>query len=204
MKLYYSPGACSLAAHILMHEAGLKFDIERVNTKEKRTETGANYLEVTPKGYVPALRLDDEDVLTENVVIHGYIADLKPGTLAPKPGTSERRKLDELAVYITTEIHKGYSPLFNPAYPDDVKAAMRDRLALRYELIENLLADGRPYLTGEAFQTVDAYLFTLTNWARATKVDLTRFPAVLAFHKRVAGRPAVKAAMEAEGLLKAA
>jgi glutathione S-transferase len=204
MKLYYMPGACSLATHILLREAGLPVELERVG-RDKKTESGEDFLVVNPKGYVPALRMEDGDILTENVVVHGYIADLKPDAkLAPAHGTKARVKQDELAVFISTEIHKSYGPLFNPAITEDARKATIDKLATRYGLIEKLLADGRTYLTGDTFATVDAYLFTVTNWANSLKVDLSAFPNVLAFQKRVAARPAVQASLVAEGLVKAA
>lgn len=205
MKLYYAPGACSLATHILLREAGLPFDLEKVDIRNKTTEHGEDWLAVNPKGYVPALRLDDGDVVTENVVLHGYVADQKPETkLAPAHGTKARLKQDELAVFISTEIHKGYSPLFNPAITDEARKGVIDRLHARYKLVEKLLSDGRTFLTGETFATVDAYLFTVTNWAGTTKVDLSGFPNVQAYQKRVAARPAVQASLVAEGLVKAA
>ena len=203
MKLYIMPGACSLATHILLREAGVAFDIEKVG-RDKKTESGADFMAINPKGYVPALKMDDGDVLTENVVVHGYVASLNPGAkLAPAPGTKERLKQDELAVFISTEIHKTYSALFT-GYPEEVKAQVREKLAKRYELIEKLLSDGRPYLTGQNFTTPDSYLFTVSRWADKTGVDLSKFQNVLAFQKRVGERPAVQAALEAEGLNKAA
>lgn len=205
MKLYYAPGACSLATHILLREAGLPFDLEKVDIRNKTTEHGEDWMALNPKGYVPALRLDDGYVLTENVVLHGYVASQKTDAkLIPAPGTTERLKLDELAIYITTEIHKNYAPIFDPTLSDDAKNVFRKKIVNRYGLIEKLLSDGRPYLTGQAFQTVDAYLFTVTNWAANTGVDLSSLPNVQAFHKRVAARPAVQAALVAEGLVKAA
>ncbi len=205
MKLYYAPGACSLATHILLREAGLPFDLEKVDIRAKTTEHGEDWMALNPKGYVPALRLDDGDVVTENVVLHGYIADQKPeAKLAPPNGTKARLKQDELGVFISTEIHKGYSPLFNPAITDDARKAVIDRLKGRYTLIEKLLSDGRTYLTGDQFATVDAYLFTVTNWSNSLKVDLSGFPNVMALQKRIAARPAVQASLVAEGLIKAA
>jgi glutathione S-transferase len=202
MKLYYMPGACSLATHILLREAGLPVELEKVG-RDKQTEHGENFLEVTPKGYVPALRMDDGEILTENLVVHNYIADLRPASkLVPAHGTKERLRQDELAVYVSTEIHKTYGPMFNPATPDEARQQQRDKLAVRYALIEKLLSDGRPYLTGQTFATVDSYLFTVTRWAAGVKVDLSNFPNILAFQKRVSERPAVKAALEAEGLVK--
>lgn len=204
MKLYYMPGACSLATHILLREAGLPVELEKVG-RDKKTEHGESFLEVTPKGYVPALRMEDGEILTENLVVHGYIADLRPASkLAPAHGTKERLRQDELAVYVSTEIHKTYGPMFNPALQEDARQIQRDKLATRYDLIEKLLADGRPYLTGQNFTTVDSYLFTVTRWADPLKIDLSKFPNLLAFQKRVAERPAVKAALEDEGLVKAA
>lgn len=204
MKLYYMPGACSLATHILMREAGLPVELERVG-RDKKTETGADFLAINPKGYVPALGMDDGDILTENVVIHNYLADLKPQSkLAPTPGSKARLKQDELALFISTEIHKGYGTLFTPGVTDDARKAAIDRLTMRYGLIEKLLSDGRPYLTGDTFATVDAYLFTVTNWSNMLKIDLSAFPNLLAFQQRVAARPAVQASLIAEGLVKVA
>jgi glutathione S-transferase len=204
MKLYYMPGACSLATHILLREAGLAVELERVG-RDKKTEHGENFLEVTPKGYVPALQMEDGDILTENIVIHNYIADQRPATkLAPPYGAKERLRQDELAVFISTEIHKTYGPMFNPAATEETKQQQRDKLAQRYPLIEKLLSDGRPYLTGQTLATVDSYLFTVTRWADGVKVDLSKFPNIIAFQKRVGERPAVKAALEAEGLTKPA
>jgi glutathione S-transferase len=204
VKLYYMPGACSLATHFLLREAGLPVELERVG-RDKKTESGEDFLAVNPKGYVPALRMEDGDILTENVVVHGYIADLKPDTkLAPAHGTKARVKQDELAAFISTEIHKSYSPLFNPAVTDEGRKAAIDRLATRYALIEKQLSDGRSYLTGDTFATVDAYLFTVTNWANSLKIDLSAFPNLLAYQKRVSARPAVQASLVAEGLVKAA
>lgn len=204
MKLYYMPGACSLATHILMREAGIPVELERVG-RDKQTEHGENFLSVNPKGYVPALRMEDGDILTENVVVHGYVADLKPeAKLAPPHGTKARVKQDELAVFISTEIHKSYGPLFTPGITDDARKAAVDRLLTRYKLVEQLLADGRTYLTGATFATVDAYLFTVTNWANMLKIDLSAFPNLLAYQGRVAARPAVQASLVAEGLVKAA
>jgi len=205
MKLYYAPGACSLATHILLREAALPFELEKVDIKKKTTEHGEDWMALNPKGYVPALRLDDGDVVTENVVLHGYVADQKPETkLAPAHGTKARLKQDELAVYISTEIHKSYGPLFNPAITDDARKAAIDKLMSRYKLIEQRLSDGRTYLTGDNFATVDAYLFTVTNWAGSLKVDLSSLPNLQAYQKRVAARPAVQASLVAEGLIKAA
>jgi glutathione S-transferase len=205
MKLYYAPGACSLATHILLREAGLPVELEKVDIRNKSTEHGEDWMGLNPKGYVPALRMDDGEILTENLVLHGYIADLKPETkLAPAHGTKARLRQDELAVYVSTEIHKTYGAMFNPAMTDDARKGAVDRLNMRYKLIEQLLSDGRTYLTGEQFSTVDAYLFTVTNWANMLKIDLSSFPKLLAYQQRVASRPAVQASLVAEGLVKAA
>jgi len=204
MKLYYMPGACSLATHILLREAGAPVELDKVG-RDKKTESGADFLALNPKGYVPALQLPDGDILTENVVLHGYIADTFPAAkLAPAHGTKARLKQDELAVYISTEIHKNYGPLFNPAITPEARQDQIGKLTARYALIEKLLADGRTYLTGDTFATVDAYLFTVTNWSNVLKIDLSAFPNVMAFQGRVAARPAVQAALVAEGLVKAA
>jgi glutathione S-transferase len=204
MKLYYMPGACSLATHILLRESGQTVELDRVG-RDKRTESGANFLEINPKGYVPALLMPDGEILTENVVVHNYLADSRPESkLAPPHGTRARLRQDELALFITTEIHKTYGPMFNPATPEQTKQMNREKLQQRYALIEKLLSDGRPYLMGQNFATVDAYLFTVTRWAPSQAVDLSAFPKLAEFQERVAARTAVHAALEAEGLLKAA
>jgi glutathione S-transferase len=200
MKLYYMPGACSLATHILLRETGEKFELEKVG-RDKKTEKGSDFLLLNPKGYVPALQLEDGEIVTENIAIHPFIADRHPGHhLLPKHGTRERLRADELIGYVSTEIHKTYSPLFGPTTPEEFKTASRNKLQQRYKLIEDMLSDGRSYLLGEHFTTPDAYLFTVTRWAANTHVDLSAFPNVLALMKRIGDRPAVKAALEAEGL----
>ena len=203
MKLFYSPGACSLSPHIVLREAGLSFDTEKVDIRAKKTEHGADYFGINPKGYVPALQLDEGGLLTEGPAIVQYIADKAPDKkLAPANGTLERYRLQEMLNFIGTELHKGYSPLFNPALPEEVKAGSRERIALRYKLIEDRLAAKGPFLMGEQFTVADAYLFTVTTWAGHTKVSLDAFPTLRAFQARVAERPAVQAAMKAEGLTK--
>lgn len=205
MKLYYAPGACSLAPHIVLREVGADFTIERVDLAEKRTESGADFRAINPKGYIPTLQLADGTVITEGIVIQQFIADQAPDAgLVPPQGTAERRALEELLVFISTELHKGHSPLFNKAMPDAAKELFRDRLALRYAVIESSLADGRPFLTGERFTPADAYLFTVVRWSRALGFDLARWPLISALADRIGERPAVKAALEAEGLAKAA
>ena len=202
MKLYYSPGACSLAPHIVAREAGIELALERVDTKTHKTEGGGDFYAVNPKGYVPAIELDDGTILTEGPVISQFLADKKPNGLAPANGTLERYQLQELLGYINSEIHKSYSPLWNPNTSDEVRADRKAYLQKRYKLIEDRLSDGRAFLFGSTFTVADAYLFTVTNWAGHVKLDLSGYPHILAFQKRVASRPAVQAAMKAEGLIK--
>jgi glutathione S-transferase len=203
MKLYYMPGACSLAPHIALREAGLPVDLEQVD-RSKKTASGADYLTINPKGAVPAVRLDDGQVLTEAAIIQQYIADKVPAKkLAPAAGTPERLRLQEWLNYIASELHKGIGQLFNPAMPDDYKEAVKKGLAARqFAHLEKALA-GRDYLLGD-FTVADGYAFTVLNWTNFHKIDLSAFPNLVAYMKRVAARPAVQAAMGAEGLLKAA
>jgi glutathione S-transferase len=198
MKLYYSPGACSLSPHITALEAGIDLEIEKVDTKTKKTETGRDFLAINPKGYVPTLELDDGQVLTEGPTIVQYLADLKPESgLAPKHGTMERYRLQEMLGYINSELHKAYSPLFSSTTPPEVRADREAYLKKRYAILEKVLAD-KPYLFGAHFTAADAYLFTVTQWATYVKLDLSEFPNLQAFQKRVAERPAVQAAITAE------
>lgn len=201
MKLYYSPGACSLSPHIVAHEAGIPIELVKVDVATKTIARDGDFWEVNPKGYVPALVLDDGALLTEGPAIVQYLADLVPAAgLAPPAGTFGRVRLQEALNYLTSEIHKSYSPLFRP---DVLPAVREERLAYltkRYALIEQQLAGGK-YLLGDAFTVADAYLFTLTRWARAVKLDLSGFPNLEAFQKRVGSRKAVLAAMRAEGLI---
>jgi glutathione S-transferase len=202
MKLYYLPGACSLSPHIVANEAGIPLTLDKVDRTTKVTASGENYLEVNPKGYVPAIRLDDGEVLTEGPVIVQYLADLKPESgLAPPNGTLARYRLQEILTYINSELHKTYSPLFNPATPDETRTERTAYLKRRYGYIESIL-DRQPYLMGERFGVADAYLFTVTNWGQRLQLDLSEFPALLAFQQRVAERPAVLAAMREEELIK--
>jgi glutathione S-transferase len=202
MKLFYSPGACSLAPHIVAQEAGIPLTLERVDLAAKSTEAQADFLAINPKGYVPALQLDDGTVLTEGVVVMQYLADQKPEAgLVPPNGTLPRYRLQEWLTYINSELHKSYSPLFNPATPEQTRAERGEYLLRRYRLVEAHLAT-HPYLMGELFSIADAYLFVVTNWARIVKLDLGGLPALLAFQQRVAARPAVQAALKAEGLVK--
>jgi glutathione S-transferase len=199
MKLYYSPGACSMAPHIVLREAGLKFDIEKVDLAAKKTETGEDYLSVNPKGYVPALKLDDGTVLTEVGVICQYIADLRPRrALAPKPKTPERYKLMEWLNFTATEIHKGLSDFYNPKLTPEWKEAKLERLGKRFDYLDRALGANQ-HLMGE-FSVADAYLFTVLNWTGRLQVDLSKWPNIQAFKGRIAERPAVRKAMKAEGL----
>jgi len=202
MKLYYSPGACSLSPHIVAREAGIEIRLEKVDTKTKQTDSGRDFLEINPKGYVPVLELDNGEVLTEGTAIVQYLADQKPeAKLAPANGTFARARLQETLGYISTELHKSYTPLFNPATPDEVKQERKNYLRKRYTLIEQTLAQ-QPMLSGDTFTVADAYLFAVTNWAPHVGLDLSEFNALNAFQQRVAARPSVQAALEAEGLIK--
>ncbi|TWB63682.1 glutathione transferase GstA [Nitrospirillum viridazoti] len=204
MKLYYKAGACSLSPHIVALEAGLDIGIEAVDLKTKVTETGANFLEINPKGSVPALVLDDGSLLTEGAVIVQYLADRAPASgLIPAAGSLTRYKVQEWLNFIATELHKGFSPLFNPATPDDYKAVAKQNLDRRFTHLERTLADGRSYLTGETFTVADAYAYVVLTWAAQIGIDLAAHPKVAAFLTRVGQRPKVQAALKAEGLLAA-
>ena len=204
MKLYYAPGACSLSPHISLREAGVAFDLERVDTRTRTTASGADYLAVNPKGYVPALQLDGGEVLTEGAAVVQFIADRHPASgLAPANGTLERARLQEHLNFIASELHKAFTPLFDPSAPEAAKQAAPAAIARRLDHVERLLADGRSWLLGERFSVADAYLFTVANWTGPTGIGLDRWPKLAAFVARVAARPAVQAAMRAEGLLAA-
>ncbi|MBS0218755.1 MAG: glutathione transferase GstA [Proteobacteria bacterium] len=200
MKLYYSPGACSLAPHIVALEAGVSLTLDKVDLKEKKTADGRDYLAINPKGYVPALELDSGELLTEGPAIDQYLADLKPESgLAAANGTMARYQLQSLLNYITSEIHKTYSPLFAPDTPEATVANRKAYLQKRYAFLDAILAR-QPWLMGERFGVADAYLFTVTRWAKAVQVDLSAFTALADFQKRAQERPAVQAALQAEGL----
>lgn len=202
MKLYYSPSACSLSPHIVAREAGIELALEKVDLRAKQTASGRNYLEINPKGYVPALQLDGGEVLTEGPAIVQYLADRRPESqLAPANGTLERYRVQAMLGYINSELHKSYSPLFNPATAPQVREERLAYLGKRYSFIENELR-GKRYLFGDEFTVADAYLFTVTRWAGAVQLDLSDMPNVLEFQERVAARPAVQAALIAEGLAK--
>lgn len=202
MKLYYSPGACSLSPHIVLREAGLAFEAVLAPTKTHQLVDGTDYYSINPLGYVPLLELDDGRRLREGQAIVQYLADLVPEKrLAPPNGSYERYKLQEWLTFIGTEIHKNFSPLFNPATPPEFKPNVMTRLNGRLQWVDGELA-GKQYLLGDAFSVADAYLFTVTNWAPGVGVDLSGLPNLLAFRARMAARPAVAAALQAEGLIK--
>jgi len=201
MKLFYASGACSLAPHIVAHEAGIELRLQKVDLKTKTVTSEGDYIAVNPKGYVPALELDDGQILTEGPTIVQYLADLKPEKgLAPPAGTLARYRLQEALGYVNSELHKTYSPLFRAETPAETRAERQAYLSKRYGVIERQLA-GHAYLLGDTFTVADAYLFTVTNWAGSVKFDLSPFPNLRAFQERTAARPAVKAAMRAEGLI---
>jgi glutathione S-transferase len=204
MKLYYSPGACSLSPHIVAQEAGIPLTLVKVDTATKKLADGSDYLAINPKGYVPALQLDNGELLTEGPTVVQYLADRKPeAKLVPAAGTFERYRVQEALGYINSEIHKTYTPLFNPATTPELRKDREDYLRKRFGLLEKQLAKG-PYLFGAQFTVADAYLFTVTNWANFIKLDLSQFPNLMAFQSRVAERPGVNAALVAEGLKPAA
>lgn len=198
-KLYFAPGACSLSPHIVLREAGAPFKMVKVNLAEKKTEDGGDFWAKNPGGYVPALEADDGTMITEGPVIVQYIAD-KAGKLAPAYGTKERYKLMTWLNYTTSELHKGFSPLFNAKVQDESKAVLRDRLRHRLGVVDKHLASN-PFLLGSEFSVADAYLFTVLTWTKrpAIAIDLGKeFPNLKAYHDRVAARPAVEAALKAE------
>jgi glutathione S-transferase len=202
MKLYYSPGACSLSPHIVLRESGLPFELVMASTKTHKLADGTDYYGINPKGYVPLLELDNGERLTEGPAIVQYIADQVPGKkLAPANGTMERYRLQEWLNFITSEVHKIIGLLFNPATPEDYKPAVKERVLGRLKWVDGQLA-GKQYLMGEQFSPADAYLFTVTNWTKFVGMDISGLPNLGAFMARVAARPAVQEAMKAEGLTK--
>jgi glutathione S-transferase len=204
MQLYFSPGACSLASHITAREAGISVDLKRADTKTKKLEDGSDYLAINSKGAVPALKLDSGQVLTEGVAIMQYLADQKPESgLAPKNGTLERYRVQEWLNYITSEVHKSFSPLWTPSNDQAVKDYALTNLKKKFDWVEKQLT-GKQYLTGDSFTIADAYLFTVVNWVNPLGIDLTPWPQLQAFQARVAARPKVQEALAAEGLTKKA
>jgi glutathione S-transferase len=204
MKLYYSPGACSLSPHIALLEAGLPYDLVKVDLRAKQLENGDDYLKVNPKGQVPALSLDSGELVTEGPIIVQMIADkVAAKNLAPARDSAERYKLLEWLNYIGTEVHKNFGPMFSPALADDAKTFFKDRVMAKFKYIEGQLA-GRDYLMGKQFTVADGYLFTMLTWADRMKFDLSGLPNLVAYKARVAARPTVQEALTKEGLMKAA
>jgi glutathione S-transferase len=202
LKLYYSPGACSLSPHIVLREAGLPFELALASTKTHKLADGTDYYTINPKGYVPLLELADGQRLSEGPVIVQYIADQVPASqLAPPAGTMARYRLMEWLNFITSELHKGFSPLFNPATPEEYKQLARTRLAERLTWVDAQL-EGKDYLMGETFTVADAYLFTVAGWGKYVGLDISSLARLSGYMGRVAARPAVQAALKAEGLLK--
>jgi glutathione S-transferase len=202
MKLYYSPGACSLSPHIALRESGLPFDLEKVDLKTKKTETGADYWAISPNGYVPALEITPGDVLTEGPAIVQYIADQVPAKeLAPTNGARQRYTLQSWLNFISTEIHKSFGAMFNPAAPDAAKALAKTQLETRYATVEKHLAKN-DYLIGSSYTVADIYFFVTLTWAGYVGIDLAQWPTIVAYRDRIAARPAVQAALKAEGLVK--
>jgi glutathione S-transferase len=205
MKLYYSPGACSLAPHIVAREAGLAIDLVKVDLGAHRTETGEDYFTINPRGYVPAIQLDDGEVHTEVAALVQYLAEQAPqSNLLPPAGSKERFRVNQWLVFVSSELHKTFSPwLWHAETAESTKQAARDKLAVRFGELDRHLAD-RAYLTGNAFTVADAYAFTIVNWSNFLKIDLKPYPNLSAFMARVAARPKVREALKAERLIAAA
>jgi glutathione S-transferase len=202
MKLYYSPGACSLSPHIVLRESGLPFELTLASTKTHKLADGTDYYTINPKGYVPLLELDDGQRLSEGPAIVQYVADRVPEKkLAPPFGTMERYRLMEWLNFISSELHKSFSPLFNAAMPEEGKAIYRTRLGDRFRWVDSQL-EGRTWLMGDTFTVADAYLFTVAGWGKHVGVDIAPLTHLSAYLARVAARPSVQEAMKAEGLLK--
>jgi glutathione S-transferase len=202
MKLYYAPGACSLAPHIILQELGKKFDLEKVDLRAKKTEIGSDFSKINTKGYVPTLELNSKgEVLTEVATILQYLADKAKATkLLPKAGTMARYRAMEALNFVASELHKGIGGLFNPAMPDDGKKAIIDRVSVRLKWLDGVLSK-QNFLTGKSFGVADAYAFTVLNWCKNVGIDTAQWKSISAFMTRVAARPAVQAAMKAEGLI---
>lgn len=205
MKLFFSPGACSMAAHIVLEELGAKYDTQKVDLRNKDPE----YVKLNPKGYVPALKTDDGKVLTENVAVLEFLGDQKPEkNMMPKAGTWDRYKATELLAFISTEIHKGFSPLFMAAmmHPNDEKAqnemkeGAKKKIATRFDLIEQKLK-GNQFLLGDHMSVADAYFFVMTVWSKKHQLEMSRWPSIMSFAERMQGRPAIQKVMQAEGLM---
>jgi glutathione S-transferase len=204
MKLYYAPAVCSLAVHIVAREAELPISLEKFDLTTHKTEAGADFYTINPKGYVPAIELDTGELLTEVDAIVQFLADqVSPSPLAPAYGTLDRIRLQEWLTFISSEIHKGFSPLWYSGTPPEVKQMTKEKLAARFAYLDEKLA-GRAYLMGEQFTVADAYLFTIVNWVNFLNIDISAYQHLKAFQERIASRPKVREALRAEGLLKAA
>jgi glutathione S-transferase len=198
MKLYYSPGACSFSPHIVLRESGLAFDLVKASTKTHKLDDGTDYYTINPKGYVPLLELDDGQRLSEGPAIVQYIADKVPAKkLAPAAGTLERYRLQEWLNFITSELHKSFSPLFNPEMPEAAKQIYKTKIEGRFKWVDEQLK-GKSYLLGEDFSVADAYLFTVAGWSKHVGVNIASLANLNAFMERVGARPAVQAALKAE------
>ena len=201
MKLYFSPGACSLSPHIVLREAGLNFDLEQVNLQTKKTKAGADFLPVNAKGQVPVLQLDNGEILTEGPAIVQYIADQKPESgLAPANGTMARYHTQEWLNFVTSDLHKVFAPLFRPTTPDEYVKITKENLANKFAYLDKHLA-GKQYLTGDKFTVADAYCFVIVGWSKYKNIDLAPYPNLRAYMDRIAARPKVQEAMKAEGLI---
>ena len=201
MKLYYFPGACSMAPHIALREAGVDFDLVKVDLANRTTDAGTDYTDINPNGYVPALELDNGEVLTECAVILQFIADQNPASgLAPAAGTMERYRLMESVHFIATELHKSFSPLFNPQSSDEAKKNAIDNITNRFERV-NAQLEGRDFLLGDTFTVADAYLATIIGWTQHVQFDLSPWPNIGAYAGRVMARPQVQETLKAEGLM---
>ena len=202
MKLFYKPGACSLAAHIMLHEVGAAFDIEAVDTAAGRTESGRDYRQINANGYVPSLETDSGDHLTEGVAVLQYIADNNPDrAYAPALGSVERARLQQFLNFAATELHKAWSPLFASGSSDTEKAAAEAKVAAKFDYLESVLSDGREFLVADRFSVADAYMFVLANWAGFKSIDLAPWPRLADYVARIASRPATQSAFAAEGLV---
>ncbi|WP_085905928.1 glutathione transferase GstA [Kiloniella majae] len=202
MKLYYKPGACSLASHIVLHELGQDFDIEKVDTEIKKTESGEDFLDVNPNGYVPALKLNNGEVLTEGAAILQYLADQKPeADLVPVSGSIDRARLQGHLNFISSELHKAFGPFFTGKADGDARASAEVNVLKKMAHFEKILSDGRNYLLGDKFSVADAYLFVVSNWSNFVGIKLDKVPNLSAFVKRVASREKTQTALAAEGLL---
>lgn len=200
MKLFYKPGACSMASHIALLEIGQAFDIEAVDTVAARTASGQDFLKINPKGYVPALELGTGEILTEGPAILQFLADSSDtANLAPKPGTMARARMLEMLTFTSSELHKAFGPLSRDSSSTEENAKARQAVAQKFDTVEKEFEDGRPYVSGEQFSIADAYLFVVANWANFTDIDLTRWPKLSEFVARIAERPSVKDAFQREG-----